>query len=181
MQRGSPLTVSGAVSIGNQAGNAGSAVQQEVEREQRTLDLFYARLDELRDRTLQALRTLRAAPIVPTPGGRAERDAFDALHTQRLAQLQAVEDRLAFGRLDLAGGARRYIGRVGLSDDEQAQLLIDWRAPAASTFYQATAAAPDMSLFMSSMPLAGLIDRPPESNVMPLPIRATCFDAPSGR
>lgn len=132
--------MTGAVSIDDQAG---SAVQQEVKSEQRNLDLLYARLDELRDRTLQALRTLRAAPIVPTPGGRSERDAFDALHTQRLAQLQAVEDRLAFGRLDLVDGGRRYIGRIGLSDDDQAQLLIDWRAPAASTFYQATAAAPD--------------------------------------
>ena len=27
---------------------------------------------------------------------------------------------------------RRYIGRLGLSDDEQTQLLVDWRAPAAA-------------------------------------------------
>jgi DNA helicase IV len=122
--------------------NAGSTAPQEVAREQSYLDLLYARLDQLRDRALQSLQSLRAAPVVPTPGGRAERDAFDALHSQRVAQLQAVEDRLAFGRLDLTNGKRRYIGRIGLSDDEQAQLLIDWRAPAASTFYQATAAAP---------------------------------------
>ncbi len=122
---------------------AGDVVEQQIEREQRYLDLLYARLDQLHDRALQSLRALRAAPVVPTPGGRAERDAFDALHTQRLAQLQAVEDRLAFGRLDLASGQRRYIGRIGLSDDEQTQLLIDWRAPAAASFYQATAAEPD--------------------------------------
>jgi DNA helicase IV len=119
-----------------------SALQAELTREQDYLDLLYARLDELRDRALAALRALRAAPVVPTPGGRAERDAFDALHTERLAQLQAVEDRLSFGRLDLTTGQRRYIGRLGLSDDSQSQLLIDWRAPAAATFYQATAAAP---------------------------------------
>ena len=33
----------------------------------------------------------------------------------------------------------------------------------------ATAAPPDMSSFMRSMPSAGLIEMPPESNVMPLP------------
>src|SRR5690606_19204576 len=35
-----------------------------------------------------------------------------------------------------------YIGRIGLSDDEQRRLLIDWRAPAAQPFYRATPAAP---------------------------------------
>ena len=79
---------------------------------------------------------------MPTPAGRAERDAFDALHTVRLGQLRSVEDRLTFGRLDLTGGDQRYIGRIGLSDDDRRQLLLDWRAPAASAFYQATAAAP---------------------------------------
>ena len=36
-----------------------------------------------------------------------------------------------------------------------------------------TAAAPDMSLVMWSMFAAGLIEMPPESNVMPLPTSAT--------
>ena len=36
-----------------------------------------------------------------------------------------------------------------------------------------TAAAPDMSVFIVSMPSAVLSDRPPESKVMPLPTRAT--------
>ncbi|MNW64182.1 hypothetical protein D3C74_424420 [compost metagenome] len=43
---------------------------------------------------------------------------------------------------------------------------------AASTVCR-TAAAPAMSDFMASMPLAGLIEMPPESNVMPLPTSAT--------
>ncbi len=54
----------------------------------------------------------------------------------------SVEDRLCFGRLDLLGGERRYVGRVGLSDDEHRQLLVDWRAPAAEPFYRATAVRP---------------------------------------
>ena len=83
----------------------------------------------------------RTAPS-GTHQNRSERDAFATLHEDRLAQLMAVEDRLAFGRLDLTSGARRYVGRLGLSDDEQTQLLVDWRAPAARSFYQATAASP---------------------------------------
>src|SRR5579884_401177 len=42
----------------------------------------------------------------------------------------------------------------------------------------ATAAAPDMSVFIVSMPPAVLIDRPPESNTTPLPTSAT---VPRGR
>ena len=41
-----------------------------------------------------------------------------------------------------------------------------------------TAAAPAMSLFMSSMFAAGLIEMPPLSNVMPLPTRAIFLRAP---
>ena len=36
-----------------------------------------------------------------------------------------------------------------------------------------TAAAPAMSYFMRSMPSGGLRSSPPESNVMPLPMRTT--------
>jgi DNA helicase IV len=35
-----------------------------------------------------------------------------------------------------------YIGRLGLADDEQRRLLIDWRAPVAQPFYRATPARP---------------------------------------
>jgi DNA helicase IV len=56
--------------------------------------------------------------------------------------LESVEERLCFGRLDLEGGERRYIGRTGISDEARRELLVDWRAPAAEPFYQATAAQP---------------------------------------
>jgi len=115
----------------------------EIAAEQSYVTRLYDQLDTIRARTAKSLDDLRRSPIVPTPAGRAERDAFDALHSERLRQLSAVEDRLCFGRLDLAGGIRRYIGRTGLSDDTQVQLLVDWRAPAAAAFYQATPAAPD--------------------------------------
>ena len=50
-----------------------------------------------------------------------------------------------FGRLDMrpeVDPQPRYVGRIGLRDDDRDSLLIDWRAPAAAVFYQATAAEP---------------------------------------
>ena len=129
------------MSAGDAAPNG--TAESELALEQEYVDGLYARLDEQRNRAKESLDQLRRSPISNTPGGRTERDAFDALHTERLAQLEAVEDRLAFGRLDLADRERRYIGRLGLSDESQRQLLVDWRAPAAATFYQATAASPE--------------------------------------
>jgi len=117
--------------------------QPELDAEQRHLDTLYRRLDQLRVEGERALDRVRRAPTAGTPAARSERDAFAALHGRRLRQLRAVEDRLCFGRLDLRDGERRYIGRIGLSDEEHRQLLLDWRAPAAEPFYRATAVAPD--------------------------------------
>ena len=116
--------------------------QDEVVLEQSYVDRLYARLDVLRARVAAELANVRRSGPSGTHQNRSERDSFAGLHEQRLSQLEAVEDRLAFGRVDLRDGTRRYIGRLGLSDDEQTQLLVDWRAPAAREFYQATAASP---------------------------------------
>ena len=116
--------------------------ETELEREQHYVDRLYGRLDELRDRAERELIAVRATAPSGTHQNRSERDAFATLYEQRLSQLRAVEDRLVFGRFDTVEAGRRYVGRIGLSDEERHQLLIDWRAPAARLFYQATAAAP---------------------------------------
>ena len=122
--------------------DASAVHDRELAAEQAYVDELYLRLDEARSRASDALDDVRRAPTAGTPGSRSERDAFAELHSERLAALRAVEDRLAFGRLDLHDGDRRYVGRIGLHDDEGAQLLVDWRAPAAEAFYRATAAHP---------------------------------------
>ncbi len=116
---------------------------EELADEQKVLDELYARLDTLRAQTRSRLAEVRRAGPSGSPQNRSERDAFATLHENRLAQLEAVEERLAFGRLDLDDGERRYVGRIGLTDEEQTPLLTDWRAPAAQAFYRATAAHPD--------------------------------------
>src|SRR5690242_4565749 len=106
--------------------------------------MLYGRLDELRERAAG-----RLAGVLRQQGGthqaRTEREVFSLQYSQQIAQLDAAENRLCFGRLDFTGGERRYIGRIGIhadSDDYQ-QLLMDWRADAARPFYLATAMSPE--------------------------------------
>lgn len=124
------------------AGRPDDARSAELAEEQGRVSVLYGRLDELRERTAADLAEVRRAEATGSHQNRSERDAFAALHENRLSQLWAVEDRLVFGRLDLDDGEHRYVGRIGLADDDQRRLLVDWRAPAAMPFYQATAANP---------------------------------------
>jgi DNA helicase IV len=111
--------------------------------EQSDLDIRYARLDELRAETARTLAQLRSSGTAGTPAARVERDAFLALNAQNQQRLAAVEERLCIGRLNMADGTDRYVGRIGLTDRAGTRLLLDWRAPAAQPFYRATPAAPD--------------------------------------
>ncbi|MGI5291062.1 HelD family protein [Nonomuraea polychroma] len=83
-----------------------------------------------------------ASGAVGTMQNRSERDTFADMYASRLARLWAVERGLVFGRLDHVEEGRLYIGKLGLTDDDQRRLLIDWRAPVAQPFYRATPAAP---------------------------------------
>lgn len=71
-----------------------------------------------------------------------ERDAFAYQAAKRLATLDAEHEGLVFGRIDLTDLEARYIGRIGVRDDDYEPLVIDWRAPAAEAFYRATPATP---------------------------------------
>jgi DNA helicase IV len=113
-----------------------------IAAEQIVVDGIYARLDQLRGEASERLATVRGEGPSGSPQNRSERDAFAAMYGDRIAQLDAVEDRLCFGRLDLATGERLSIGRIGIADADYVPLLTDWRAPAAAAFYSATAADP---------------------------------------
>ncbi|HUN34578.1 MAG TPA: helicase [Trebonia sp.] len=115
----------------------------EVSREQEYVTRLYERADALREEA-----SARLALVLRQAGGtaqsRLERDAAISRYAGQLARLDAAEDGLCFGRLDLLTGEARHIGRIGLRDEtEEGQpLLVDWRAPAARVFYVATAGAP---------------------------------------
>ena len=127
----------------------------ELERERAYVHGLYRRLDALRDAAQQQLDSVRHSAPGGTHQNRSERDAFARIYEDRIGQLREIDERLAFGRLELeptaesdnqAEGADerpvRYIGRIGLRDDDQRPLLLDWRVPQARAFYQATAATP---------------------------------------
>ncbi|MCI9887313.1 AAA family ATPase [Micrococcales bacterium 31B] len=121
----------------------------EIQREQHRVSALYARLDDLIEKTETRLRTVQSTNYGSTHQNRSERDAFAARYQDRLAQLQSVEHQLTFGRIDArgpgdsaTGGETHYVGRIGLTGDDGQQQLVDWRAPAAAPFYQATASAP---------------------------------------
>ncbi len=115
---------------------------QGLAAEQTVVNVLYARLDAIRDEAAARLDAIRREGPSGSPQNRSERDAFATLYEDRIAQLDAVEDRLCFGRLDQGLDDRFYVGRIGLSDATHAPLLTDWRAPAARSFYSATAANP---------------------------------------
>jgi DNA helicase IV len=113
----------------------------DLEHEQAHLDLAYTRLDALRALARTRLESAMRQGNEGTHQNRSERDSFTSLYTDRLAALDAVESRLVFGRTDTEDGST-WIGRIGLTTEAQQVLQIDWRAPAAAPFYQATAARP---------------------------------------
>lgn len=115
---------------------------REISHERDAVHRLYDRLDILRDRTEHDLRRARHGQTAGTPGALSEQEAFIRMYAERLSALDAAEQRLCFGRLDLVDGTQRYIGRLGLADDDQQPMLTDWRAPAAEAFYQATNADP---------------------------------------
>ncbi|NLF05200.1 MAG: AAA family ATPase [Actinomycetales bacterium] len=121
----------------------GETLHTELAGEQLVVDGVYERLDALRAHSRARLAQTRRARTGGNMQNRSERDSFATMYEDRLAQLESVEDRLVFGRLDLVDGQRRYVGRIGLTDAEHNPLLTDWRAPAAEPFYRATAARPD--------------------------------------
>ena len=43
--------------------------------------------------------------------------------------LDAEHEGLVFGRLDRTDGEIRYVGRIGVRDDDYEPLVVDWRAP----------------------------------------------------
>ncbi|GAB3121949.1 HelD family protein [Glaciibacter psychrotolerans] len=124
-------------------------MDNELDRERARVARLYDRLDGLRDEEARRLNAVRSSKVGGNHQMRSERDALARMHEDRLLQLRDVDARLVFGRLQLpkaaedeADSAFRYIGRLGLRDEEQRSLLLDWRAPQAAAFYQATAANP---------------------------------------
>ncbi|WP_435770344.1 HelD family protein [Nocardioides sp. SYSU DS0651] len=124
---------------------ADELVEREVAAEQAFVDRVYRQLEEAGRAAQQLAKEGHSRGRLGHEGGLVERDAMVFQAAKRIAQLDAAHEGLVFGRLDLreqVDAEPRYVGRIGLRDDNRDSLLIDWRAPAAAVFYQATAAEP---------------------------------------
>jgi DNA helicase IV len=119
--------------------------EREVAREQAFVDRVQRQLQVSARAAEQLAKEGHQRGKLGHEGGLVERDAMVFQAAKRIAQLDAAHEGLVFGRLDLdrsVDSEPRYIGRIGLRDENRDSLLIDWRAPAAAVFYQATAAEP---------------------------------------
>ena len=118
---------------------------REIASEQAFVDRVYVQLQKSAAAAQQLAREGHDRGRLGHEGGLVERDAMVFQAAKRIAQLDAAHEGLVFGRLDVRpelDPAPRYVGRIGLRDENRDSLLIDWRAPAAAVFYQATAAEP---------------------------------------
>jgi DNA helicase IV len=118
---------------------------REIAREQEFVDTVYRQLAESTRSAEQLAVEGRARGQLGHEGGLVERDAMVYQAARRMATLDAAHEGLVFGRLDMRPAVDeepRYVGRIGLRDGNRDVLLIDWRAPAAAVFYQATPAEP---------------------------------------
>ena len=127
-----------------------STVERELAIEQAHVDLVYARLaaatrsaQQLASAGRDLFRSDRESYLREEDGtGLYERDVFAFQAAKRLAVLDAEHEGLVFGRLDRTDGEVRYVGRIGIRDEDYEPLVVDWRAPAAEPFYRATTSQP---------------------------------------
>ncbi len=121
-----------------------SEYENELAAEREYVAGLYARLDAERERARR-----RYDHALRDHEGRAVDREGDVMTSAReVRRLGVAEAGLAFGRLDgEADGTvgTRYVGRLGLTDpdDDERELLLDWRAPTSRPFYTATGAHPE--------------------------------------
>ena len=136
--------------------------QAHVDRVHEELEKAGHRADVVQAEGLARGHIAKSAEVgMEEAAGLFERDALMFHAAKRRTALDTQYEGLVFGRLDLdhamlreadEDGASagpvpddrevRYIGRLGVRDDDYEPLVIDWRAPAASAFYRATPTQP---------------------------------------
>ena len=132
-------------------------VAGELALEQAHVDRVYAELEKASRRAADVEadgmargRTSRTGDVRDEEmTGLFERDALVYAAARRRSMIDRQYEGLVFGRLDLGDEHStaderevRYIGRLGVRDDDYEPLVVDWRAPAASAFYRATPVDP---------------------------------------
>jgi DNA helicase IV len=112
--------------------------------EQAHIDHAYRRLDDMRARAEEMLRSALGSEggRIPTPAAVEERETAVRTAMSRLEQLDIGREPLCFGRIDQADGEAFHLGRLAVASEEHDPLIVDWRAPVAEPFYRATGRHP---------------------------------------
>lgn len=101
----------------------------ELSQEQKYFDDAWLHREEMRT----------AAAAVPQAAANSGAAAHMRKHSQaRLAQLGSSEEQVAFGRIDDDSGETLYIGRHTIFDDSSEVLVVNWQAPAAIPYFEAS-------------------------------------------
>ncbi len=111
----------------------------EIAREQEHVDKVNLRVEQLLLNADAITREGLARGRSGSFGGLVERDAFVHVASRRKHLLNREHEGLVFGRLDFDDRVVHHVGRIGVLDEKYDPLVLDWRAPAAAPFYQATA------------------------------------------
>lgn len=129
---------------GHDASSSSSAKERALADEQRHLDAVHDRVEVMRRRARERVDAVAAQRFGSTFQAQFERDVTAHHHAARASRFTFGDvESLVFGRLDMADGDVLHIGKVSVIGADGDVLLVDWRAPAAAPFYQATAARPE--------------------------------------
>lgn len=110
--------------------------------EQQHVDACYSLLASFTAHVQERIAELASAQGTGTGQDLLEKQALYDNLAQQVTSARAASSRLCFGRVDLIDGRTHHIGRIGLRDEQGDPLLLDWRAPNAAGFYQATTVEP---------------------------------------
>ena len=116
-------------------------MDRSLQEEQAYVDHCYALLASYIEHLDERINTTSHQLSTGTGQDDLEREAMMDNLTAQIRQARASDTRLCFGRIDGEQGSH-HIGRIGLRDSAGDPALIDWRAPNAAPFYQATFANP---------------------------------------
>lgn len=110
--------------------------------EQQHVDACYSLLASFTAHVEARIGDLSRAQGTGTGQDLLEKQALYDNLAQQVTGARAASSRLCFGRVDLTDGRTHHIGRIGLRDEHGEPVLLDWRAPNAAGFYQATTVEP---------------------------------------
>ena len=113
-----------------------------VHDEQLFIDHAQGVLDQHITHLRNRIHSTTTAPGTGTGQDEIEREALLDNLNQQLHAALAARSRVCFGRITFTEGASHHVGRIGLRNADGEVVLVDWRAPQAAPFYQATTQEP---------------------------------------